>query len=203
MNLDNLRDHIPEFTSLHKKTIFTIFTIAIGLSVFLFFTSSAEVDATGPTPRPVISIEPVTPTIFVDVAGKVKRPGVYPFLQGARAIDAINAAGGAKAGVNLSDINLAHILFDGEQIVVGYVEPPSSRSSSRSSSKKIRTTGTININRATRNEFDSLIGIGPVIAARIITYREKNGPFLTIEDIRKVSGIGVSKFNEIKDRLRI
>ncbi len=199
MNLDNLRDQIPEFTSLHKKTIFTVFTIAIGLSVFLFFTSSAEVDATGPTPRPVISLEPVTLTIFVDVAGKVKRPGVYPFIQGARAIDAINAAGGAKAGVNLSDINLARILFDGEQIVVGYVEPPSSRSSS----KKIRTTGTININRATRNEFDSLIGIGPVLAARIIIYREKNGPFVTIEDIRKVSGIGPSKFNDIKDRLRI
>ena len=64
-------------------------------------------------------------------------------------------------------------------------------------------TGKININRASQSEFDTLPGIGPVLAARIITYRKKNGLFLSVEDLQKVSGIGGAKFNDIKDRLRI
>ncbi|MSV63138.1 MAG: hypothetical protein F2846_03690 [Actinobacteria bacterium] len=145
------------------------------------------------TPIPEISISAEVVNIYIDVAGKVKKPGVYQIPQGSRAIDAINAAGGAKTGVDLSDINLAHVLVDGEQIYVGYQVGRSA----------IGATGKININRATQSEFDTLPGIGPVLAARIITYRNKNGLFTTVEDLQKVSGIGGAKFNDIKDRLRI
>ena len=88
--------------------------------------------------------------------------------------------------------SLAHILIDGEQLYVG---------GSVSSGGTRR--GKININRASKSEFDSLPGIGPVLAARIITYRTKNGPFASVEDLQKVSGIGGSKFDDIKDLLRI
>jgi competence protein ComEA len=101
-------------------------------------------------------------------------------------------AGGAKKGVDLSDINLAHIVVDGEQLYVG-------GSSNMSSGSR----GKLNINRASKSQFDSLPGIGPVLASRIIAYRTKNGPFTSVDDLQKVSGIGGSKFDDIKDLLRI
>jgi len=138
---------------------------------------------------------------LVHVAGKVKNPDVYPLLQGSRVADAIKAAGGAKKGVDLSDINLARILVDGEQIYVGY--QPKLSTSSKSSTSKKSYTGIVNINRGTKAEFDSLVGIGPVIAARIISYRNQNGPFMSIEDLLKVSGIGTKTLSRIKSRLTL
>lgn len=193
MNFSNLRERIPDFSYEHKRALIIVFTAAISLSI-VFFLSSRSNNATVVTlPTPEISQISEVVNIFVDVTGKVRAPGVYQIPIGSRAIDAITKAGGAKTGVDLSDINLAHVLVDGEQIFVGY---PSSRAA-------ISITGKININRATQREFDSLPGIGPVLAGRIITYRNKNGFFLSVEDLQKVSGIGGSKFNDIKDRLRI
>jgi len=143
----------------------------------------------------------VAPIVVVDVAGKVKKPGVYKLPSGSRAIDAITAAGGARAGIDLSDINLAHVLTDGEQIVVG---APKTLSNSRSrGAKKTIVSGPVNINTATLAQLDTLPGVGPAIAARIISYREKNGPFKTIEDLRKVPGMGESKFAQVQNLIKI
>lgn len=154
---------------------------------------------------PVISL-PKTPTapavIVIDVAGKVLKPGVYKLDQGARAIDALTAAGGAKSGVDLSDINLAHILSDGEQIIVG--APKVFATTSRSSKTKAKSvSGPININSATSAQLDSLPGVGPVMANRIISYRQKNGLFKSIDELRKVPGMGASKFAEIQSQIKI
>ena len=193
MNIADFRDRIPEFGYQHKRAILIIFGAALSLSMVFFLASRGNSTDVITTPSPEISISAEVVNIYIDVAGKVKKPGVYQIPQGSRAIDAINAAGGAKTGVDLSDINLAHVLVDGEQIYVGYQVGRSA----------IGATGKININRATQSEFDTLPGIGPVLAARIITYRNKNGLFTTVEDLQKVSGIGGAKFNDIKDRLRI
>ena len=193
MNIADFRDRIPEFGYQHKRAILIIFGAALSLSMVFFLASRGNSTDVITTPIPEISISAEVVNIYIDVAGKVKKPGVYQIPQGSRAIDAINAAGGAKTGVDLSDINLAHVLVDGEQIYVGYQVGRSD----------IGATGKININRATQSEFDTLPGIGPVLAARIITYRNKNGLFTTVEDLQKVSGIGGAKFNDIKDRLRI
>ncbi|CAB4585350.1 unannotated protein [freshwater metagenome] len=193
MNIADFRDRIPEFGYQHKRAILIIFGAALSLSMVFFLASRGNSTDVITTPIPEISISAEVVNIYIDVAGKVKKPGVYQIPQGSRAIDAINAAGGAKTGVDLSDINLAHVLVDGEQIYVGYQVGRSA----------IGATGKININRATQSEFDTLPGIGPVLAARIITYRNKNGLFTTVEDLQKVSGIGGAKFNDIKDRLRI
>ena len=115
--------------------------------MFLFSTSRGSAEAQE-SPIPKLSIAPVAKNILVHVAGKVKRPDVYPLLQGSRVADAVKAAGGAKKGVDLSDINLARILVDGEQIYVGY--QPKVVSSSKGNSSKKSYSGIVNINRGTK-----------------------------------------------------
>lgn len=200
MNFESVKDHLQDYTDSQRKALILISLAALAFAIFLFSTTRGSAIAQE-SPRPVVSISPVAKTILIHVAGKVKRPDVYPLLMGSRVADAIKAAGGAKKGVDLGDINLARVLVDGEQIYVGYV-PKLSNSNSRSSSTK-KYSGVVNINRATKTEFDSLDGIGPVIASRIISYRNQNGPFMSIEDLMKVSGIGSKTLAKIKPRLTL
>ncbi len=148
---------------------------------------------------PVVAVEIAAPEIFVDVTGAVTKPGVYTLAANSRVIDAIKAAGDSAPGADLSTINLARVLSDGEQI---YVDATVLNSAGKRVSKTVRS-GPINVNRATAAQLDSLDGIGPVIAKRIIEYRKVNGPFATVEDLQKVSGIGTAKFAIIKSKLRV
>ncbi|MFM2137261.1 MAG: hypothetical protein RJA84_389 [Actinomycetota bacterium] len=153
-------------------------------------------------PQASTEIIPITiaePEIFVDVTGAVNNPGVYTLTGKSRVIDAIKAAGDSAPGADLSTINLARVLNDGEQI---YVDSTVFSASGARVSKKI-PSGPININRATVRQLDALDGIGPVIAARIVEYRKVNGSFLSVEDLQKVSGIGAAKFAQIKTKVRI
>ena len=198
MQIRELKDNFLGFSSDQKKGLIAVSLVAITFSVFLFLTTRGSAIAQE-SPKPVLSISPIQSTILIHVAGKVKTPGVYPLLQGSRVADAIKAAGGALKGVDTSEINLARVLVDGEQIYVGYVSKLSA--TNPKSTKKF--TGTININRATKPEFDSLAGIGPVIAARIVTYRNQNGSFMAIEDLLKVSGVGPKTLEKIRSRLTL
>jgi len=200
MNIAELKENLNNYTDQQRRALVFISLLGIGLALFLFSTTRGSAEAQE-APIPKLSISPVAKNILVHVAGEVKKPDVYPLLEGSRVADAIKAAGGAKQGVDLSDINLARILVDGEQIYVGY--QPKVISSSKSSSSKKSYSGIVNINRGTKAEFDSLTGIGPVIAARIISYRNQNFPFMSIEDLLKVSGIGVKTLARIKLRLTL
>ena len=199
MNFSEIKERFPEYSESQKRALVTISLLAIGFACLLFATTRGSAIAQE-TPKPLLSLSPVKQTILVHVAGKVKKPDVYPLLQGSRVADAIKAAGGAKKGVDLSDINLARILIDGEQIYVGYVAAVD-RSTPKNSVKKY--SGIVNINRATKAEFDSLVGIGPVIAGKIVTYRNQNGSFMAIEDLLKVSGIGAKTLERIRPRLTL
>ena len=148
---------------------------------------------------PVVAVQIAAPEIFVDVTGAVTKPGVYTLAANSRVIDAIKASGDSAPGADLSTINLARVLSDGEQI---YVDATVLNSAGKRVSKTVHS-GPINVNRATAAQLDSLDGIGPVIAKRIIEYRKVNGPFATIEDLQKVSGIGTAKFAIIKSKLRV
>ena len=148
---------------------------------------------------PVVAVQIAAPEIFVDVTGAVTKPGVYTLAANSRVIDAIKAAGDSAPGADLSTINLARVLSDGEQI---YVDETIINSAGKRISKTVHS-GPINVNRATAAQLDSLDGIGPVIAKRIIEYRKVNGPFATVEDLQKVSGIGTAKFAIIKSKLRV
>jgi len=148
---------------------------------------------------PIVAVQIAAPEILVDVTGAVTKPGVYTLAANSRVIDAIKAAGDSAPGADLSTINLARVLSDGEQI---YVDSTIINSAGKRISKTVHS-GPINVNRATAAQLDSLDGIGPVIAKRIIEYRKVNGPFATVEDLQKVSGIGTAKFAIIKSKLRV
>jgi competence protein ComEA len=183
------------FTRQQKIALGIIAAIVLIVSLLMVLRGNTQIN---PAPE-IIPITISEPEIFVDVTGAVNNPGVYSLTGRSRVIDAIKAAGDSAPGADLSTINLARVLNDGEQI---YVDSTVVNSSGQRVSKKV-ATGPININRATLRQLDSLDGIGPVIAGRIIQYRKKNGSFLTIDDLQKVSGIGVAKFAQIKSKVRI
>jgi competence protein ComEA len=183
------------FSRPQKIALSIIAAIVLVLSIFIVVRGNTEANA---VPE-IIPITIAEPEIFVDVTGAVNKPGVYLLTGRSRVIDAIKAAGDSAPGADLSTINLARVLNDGEQI---YVDSTVVNSSGQQVSKKV-ASGPININRATLRQLDALDGIGPVIAGRIIEYRKKNGSFLTIDDLQKVSGIGAAKFAQIKSKVRI
>ena len=202
--MDQLRDAFESITQwwfdLHfsrnqKIALSIIAAIVLALSVLIVLRGNTQI-AAAPEIVPITIAEP---EIFVDVTGAVNNPGVYTLTGRSRVIDAIKAAGDSAPGADLSTINLARMLNDGEQI---YVDSTFVNSSGQRVSKKV-SSGPININRATLRQLDALDGIGPVIAGRIIEYRKKNGSFLTIDDLQKVSGIGAAKFAQIKSKVRI
>jgi competence protein ComEA len=183
------------YTPNQKRGLLVISAFLLIISFFIVVRGNAqppEVEMSSP-----VFVQEVE--IFVDVAGAVNNPGVYSLSGKSRVIDAIKAAGDSAPGADLSTINLARIVSDGEQI---YVDSASTYRSSGSVKKNVRV-GPINLNRATKSQLDTLDGIGPVIAQRIIDYRKVNGPFLTIDDIQKVSGIGTAKFAQIKSKIQV
>jgi competence protein ComEA len=206
---ETIRDKYLDFgfTDEQRKAVLIVFGAFIALA-FLFFTLAQGRDSQpAETAIPAV-ITPTIPAIpeelIVDVSGRVRKPGVYSLVKGSRAIDALNLAGGALPGVNLGDINLAHILFDGEQIIVG-APRVSYSSGSRSAPKAKAPTAAspLSLNSATLAQLDTLPGIGPVMANRIFAYRKLNGPFTLIDDLKKVSGIGDATFAEISKLVRI
>jgi competence protein ComEA len=201
--LNDLHERLEEwiadlhFATVHKRALIGVFAVVCVLSFVVVARGHSQ---------PIVESAPIVvapPKVMVDVAGGVKSPGLYELPANSRVMDAITAAGGTRVGTDTSDINLARIIKDGEQI---YVDP-STTSNSHPASGLTHVTkkksGPININRATASELDALPGIGPVIASRIIEYRKTNGPFASVEDLQKVSGIGVAKFAQFKSKVRV
>ena len=170
-----------------KSTLY----LASGILFGLFLAALVWVVSRNPTGEAVV-LRPV-PTekpVIVHITGAVPRPGVYALPQGARIQDAISAAGGFLAEAEKSQINLAAILEDGEKLDIPYLEGASPVLTTPIPDVVTSTTELININTASAEELDTLPGVGPTIAQKIIEYRELNGPFLSIEDITNVPGIG-------------
>jgi competence protein ComEA len=188
--------HDLAYSHIQKRALLIMGVGLLVLSSFVVFRgSSKEVIA-----APQIPIEIAIPEVIVDVAGAVNNPGVYSLPAQSRVIDALRAAGNGVTGSDLSDLNLARVVKDGEQI---YVNPTVRTVNGKRIIKKVIPRGPININRASAKEFDGLAGIGPVIAKRIVEYRRVNGHFMTIEDLQKVSGIGSAKFEEFKSKVSV
>jgi competence protein ComEA len=167
--------------------------------------SPAVVTLATVTPRPS-----ATPgSIIVDVRGAVNKPGVYSLPVGSRVQDVLTLAGEVTNSADTRPLNLARRLNDGEQIYVatiGEALPTVVATPGRGVQQNALTrptVGKININTATLAELDTLPGIGPSIAQRIIDYRTQNGDFKTIEDLKKVRGIGDVLFNQIKDSITV
>ena len=189
------------FTTGQRKALFAVAISAIAVSAFFIFKPHTAEAIVTPTPTIV-----APPMLVVDVQGEVLKPGVYKLPANSRVNDAIKAAGGASKSADLSYLNQARLVRDGEQI---YVErkisisggTSNNRTTTRRNSNTL--TGILNINRATTKELEKLPGIGPVLASRIIDYRKLNGNFQSIEELSKVQGIGASTLEKFKSKIRV
>ena len=167
-------------------------------------------------------------TIVVHISGAVNIEGIVELEAGSRIANAIEKAGGVKENADMTDINLAYPLEDGMKIHIptkeeteanknnenmidesyiisssGGVSSKEDTNSTQGSSSTSTSSKKVNINTATQEELDTLPGIGPSIASKIIDYREQNGKFNSIEEIKEVSGIGDAKYEKIKDSITI
>ena len=133
-----------------------------------------------------------SPSLFVHVTGAVMRPGLFELAEGSRVIDAIAAAGGFTDEANRDQLNLARLLTDGEQFAV-----PAAGDAAAASD------GRVNLNTADAAALDTLPRIGPAMAARILAWREANGRFASVDDLRNVAGIGDATFDGLRDLVTI
>ena len=139
----------------------------------------------------------------VYVVGSVKNPGVYRLPVGSRVEAAIEAAGGFKKDADTTAVNLARVIADGEQITVPAKGETVSATQGSMASNSVAAGGKVNINTATSEELQTLDGVGESTAAKIIASRESEGPFTTIEDLKRVSGIGDKKFAAIASNITV
>ena len=135
--------------------------------------------------------------ITVHVAGLVSRPGLVELTEGSRVADAIAAAGGMLPAASAGSINLAALVADGDQIVIPGPDGVAGPSGAKS------PAGKLNLNRATTAELDALPGVGPVIAERIISFRDEFGPFQSVDDLLDVPGIGEARLADLRERLQV
>lgn len=138
---------------------------------------------------------------YVYVCGAVVTPGVYQVRKGSRVVDAISLAGGFSADADSAAVNLAKTLSDGEQVIVPKIGQPTPAADP--SGSPAGTASKVNVNTATAAQLDTLPGIGPTLADRIIAYRRQHGPFNSIDQVAEVEGIGPKKFAAIKPNIEI
>lgn len=149
---------------------------------------------TTPVVVPAVEME-TSPLIVVHVTGAVARPGLVTVPDGARVADVVKAAGGLLPGADVSGINLASVVSDGQQLTVGAAAGPGTAPGGEDE--------LVAINRATAEELEELPGVGPVLAERIIAHREENGPFKVVEDLLEVTGIGERMLASLRDLVRV
>ena len=152
-----------------------------------------------PPPDPGASVTGLPSSrVVVDVVGAVRRPGLYRLAQASRIADAITRAGGATAKADLAQVNLAAPLADGEQVVVprrgGASVPPGVGSASPGG-----PAAPVQLSTATLEQLDSLPGVGPVTAQKILDYREKHGAFHSVDELDAVPGIGPKRLEQLRD----
>jgi len=143
------------------------------------------------TPIAAASIAVTSTNIVIDVEGKVRYPGLRTLPSDARVADAIAASGGTLPGVPKGTVNLAARLSDGQLLIVGQVSESGIASGDQGNSS---STNRVSLNSATESDFESLPGVGPVLASRILSWRTQHGSFSSIDDLQNVPGIGPKVF---------
>ena len=170
--------------------------------------ASAGAEPVGAAPSPAASPTDGAPSpsagegqIVVDVVGRVRRPGIAVLPLGSRVVDAVRAAGGLRPGIDRTTLNLARLLTDGEQVLIGVegAPPPVPPGGSTSSAPPgpPSTGELVNINTADQATLETLPGIGPVTAAAILQWRTEHGGFTAVEELLEVSGIGDATLAEL------
>ena len=170
----------------------------VALALVIAVAAGAWYGSRGDTPAVVevpggVSYTTIAETIVVHVSGAVQEPGLVTVPSSARIADVIAAAGGAGRGADLGGLNLAATVSDGDQVVV----PMPGEASQAGGGEKQG----IDLNRSSAADLEDLPGVGPVLAARIVDFRESNGPFETVEDLLDVGGIGEAKLEAMRNAI--
>ncbi|QWL27919.1 competence protein ComEA [Rathayibacter toxicus] len=163
-------------------------------------TRTVEPSAASSPPSPLVASAEVS--VYVHVAGHVTAPGLYLLSAGARVADAIAAAGGFNETAERAAVNLARKVVDGEQIVVPAVgAPPSSPSAAGAGGSSGGAGSLLSLSSATAAQLEELPKVGPAMAAKIVAYREQNGPFTSVDQLLEVPGIGEKTLAAFRDRV--
>lgn len=197
--MDNMDAHLPALS--RRRLAAGAVLLAIVLVLALRHLGSGGGAAAATT-----AFAPIAPThsagpaavklVVVDVAGAVRRPGLYRLKQGSRIEDALVAAGGAAPKAQLDAVNLAAPVADGEQVLVP--GPGVAAAASGGSGGAPSPSAPLDLNTATADELDALPGVGPVTAQKIIAYRTAHGPFHAVTELEGVPGIGPAKLAQLK-----
>lgn len=195
---------LPSLSPAHVAVVAVLVAVALALTTW-WVARDQPVSGSGPPAAVGETVEPLlaaaTPsgaagvaegTVTVDVAGKVRRPGIVVLDKGARVTDALSAAGGARRGVDVTSLNLARVLVDGEQIVVGAAPgaAPAPAPAAGGALVPGATGPLVNLNLASQSELEGLPQVGPVTAQSIIAWREQRGGFTSVDELLEVDGIG-------------
>jgi competence protein ComEA len=180
-----------------------------GLVVAVLVAVAVTVSGPGPAQEPapalpaaaasVTSSAAAGEPIVVSVVGRVVEPGLVTLEAGARVADALRAAGGPVPGADIGALNLARRLTDGEQLYVGVPPPPGAEPAGTTDGGPSGAGGQVDLNTASLAELDTLPGVGPVTAERIVDWRERNGRFATVDQLREIEGIGPARFATLKE----
>ncbi len=156
-----------------------------------------------PTPSPVAAAPP--PDLVVSVVGRVNEPGLVTVRPGERVADVLAAAGGPVPGTDVSTLNLARKVADGEQIYVAVPVPPGVEepAASQGSGGAGEDDDVVDLNSADTGELEELPGVGPVTAERIMQWRDDHGPFTSVDQLREVDGIGEARFGRLRELVRV
>lgn len=201
MSGESLRDRLASLSRREIAGLVAIALVGVGAAGLWYVRSlprpievRAELAEAAVSPGP-----PASPgSVFVHVAGWVRRPGVYELEGGDRVIDALEAAGGPRRGADLTLLNLAAPLVDGQQVLVV------KRGAQGGTGGAVPGAPVkVNVNTAGAAELEALPGIGPVLAQKIIDHRAEHGPFRSVDDLLAVSGIGDVTLAEIRDLVTV
>nr|WP_258036145.1 helix-hairpin-helix domain-containing protein [Streptomyces sp. SM10] len=168
---------------------------------------AATAEPPGLTPGPTAGPQVTSGgRIVVDVSGKVRKPGIQHLPAGSRVEDALRAAGGAREGADISTLNRARVLTDGEQVAVGTpAAPPPGGGVAAGSGSAVGQAGPVaplSLGTATVEQLDTLPGVGPVLAQHIIDYRTEHGGYRSVDELREVNGIGDRRFADLRPLVR-
>ena len=189
---------------MYKKQLFVLMIVllaAVGGTYYGLYSEEQSVALDAAVPD---NTNPAKPEITIYVTGAVNKPGLVKVPEGARAAEAVNACGGLLPIADSEKINMAQSLKDGQQLRVPERNAAGKPDSAKAEKSKGADSGEkVNINTADEKTLDTLPGVGPAMAKRIIEYRETEGAFQSIEDIKKIRGIGEAKFAKMKDKICI
>jgi competence protein ComEA len=195
---------MPEFLLQRRRLLLAaVGSLVLILLLGRFVLGAGTTTPAAPLPPPPAAGTGVTglpsSRVVVDVVGAVRRPGLYRLAQGSRIADAVARAGGATGRADLAQVNLAAPLADGEQVVVPRRGGVPGAASSGGAAAPGAPAAPVQLSTATLEQLDTLPGVGPMTAQKILDYREKHGAFSSVDALDAVPGIGPKRLEQLRD----